>query len=59
MTDFVAGEREVALERRLVEGGFELLVMGAYGHGRLRRLIIGSTTTAMMRACKSPVLLFR
>ncbi len=59
VTDFVAGEREVALERRLVEGGFELLVMGAYGHGRLRRLIIGSTTTAMMRACKSPVLLFR
>jgi nucleotide-binding universal stress UspA family protein len=58
-TDFVSGEREAALERRLVAGGFDLLVMGAHGHGRIRRLIIGSTTTAMIRASKTPVLLFR
>jgi nucleotide-binding universal stress UspA family protein len=58
-TDFVPGEREAELERRLVEGGFDLLVMGAYGHGRLRRLFIGSTTTAKLRACKSAALLFR
>jgi len=36
-----------------------LLVMGAYGHNRIRYLIIGSTTTEMIRVCKVPVLLFR
>jgi nucleotide-binding universal stress UspA family protein len=38
---------------------FELLVMGAYGHSRIRNLIIGSTTTAVIRACKVPVMLLR
>ena len=43
-----------------VEGqGINLLIMGAYGHSRIRQLIIGSTTTAMIRRCKIPVLLFR
>lgn len=37
----------------------ELLVMGAYGHSRLRNLVIGSTTTEMIRSCKIPVMLFR
>lgn len=37
----------------------DLLVMGAYGHNRIRYLIIGSTTTEMIRVCKVPVLLFR
>lgn len=37
----------------------DLLVMGAYGHSRIRYLIIGSTTTEMVRTCKVPVLLFR
>jgi len=36
-----------------------LLIMGAYGHSRIRQLIIGSTTTAMIRRCRVPVLLFR
>jgi nucleotide-binding universal stress UspA family protein len=33
--------------------------MGAYGHTRIRQFVIGSTTTAMMRQCRVPVLLFR
>jgi len=37
----------------------DLLVMGAYGHSRIRRLIIGSTTTQMVRSVTIPVLLFR
>ena len=53
------GEPEIALERKIAAEGFDLLVMGAYGHSRLRNLIIGSTTTAMIRACKVPVLLYR
>lgn len=35
------------------------LVMGAYGHSRIRHLVIGSTTTALMRECRVPVLVFR
>lgn len=35
------------------------LVMGAYGHSPLRTLIVGSTTTAMIRTVKRPVLLVR
>ncbi|MBL9188272.1 MAG: universal stress protein [Opitutaceae bacterium] len=36
-----------------------LLVMGAYGHSRIRHLILGSTTTTMIRTVPIPVLLFR
>ncbi|NCC34027.1 MAG: universal stress protein [Chloroflexia bacterium] len=36
-----------------------LLVMGAYGHSRIRNLVIGSTTSATLRSCLVPVLLFR
>lgn len=39
--------------------GIGLVVMGAYGHSRLRTLVIGSTTTEMIRSCKVPLLLFR
>jgi nucleotide-binding universal stress UspA family protein len=41
------------------EAHCDLLVMGAYGHSCIRSLIIGSTTTAMIRACKVPVVLVR
>jgi len=37
----------------------DLVVMGAYGHSRIRSLIIGSTTTATVRSCKVPLLLMR
>lgn len=39
--------------------GINLVVMGAYGHSRIRHLVIGSNTTAMVRRCKVPALLFR
>ncbi|HRW07232.1 MAG TPA: universal stress protein [Caldilineaceae bacterium] len=37
----------------------DLLVMGAYGHSHIRTLIIGSTTSNMLRSCLVPVLMFR
>lgn len=55
----VPGRPETALARLVEDEGFDLLVMGAYGHSRIRSLIIGSTTTAMIRSCKVPVLLIR
>ena len=54
-----SGEAEEVIERIVREDGFDLLVMGAYGHSRIRSLIIGSTTTAMIRSVTSPVLLYR
>lgn len=37
----------------------DLLVMGAYGHSRVRQFILGSSTTTLVRTCLVPVLLFR
>ncbi len=37
----------------------DLLVMGAYGHSHIRTLIIGSTTSSMLRSCPISVLMFR
>ena len=36
-----------------------LLMMGAYGHSPLRTLIVGSTTTTMIRTVHAPILLIR
>lgn len=50
---------EVVLPRLLksLEGG--LLVMGAYGHSRIRHLVVGSTTTTLLRTSSVPVLILR
>ncbi|MCA1775686.1 MAG: universal stress protein, partial [Loktanella sp.] len=53
------GEPEDVLGDLVASDGFDLLVMGAYGHSRIRSLIIGSTTTAMIQTVKIPVLLYR
>ncbi|MCJ7874168.1 universal stress protein [Phaeobacter sp. J2-8] len=53
------GDPEEVLGELVRKEGFDLLVMGAYGHSRIRRLIIGSTTTAMIQSVKIPVLLYR
>jgi nucleotide-binding universal stress UspA family protein len=53
------GEVEAGISGQLRHGAGDLLVMGAYGHSRIRELIIGSTTTMMIRSTKVPVLLFR
>jgi nucleotide-binding universal stress UspA family protein len=36
-----------------------LLVMGAYGHSRIREFLVGSTTTRMLCNAKRPLLLLR
>lgn len=58
-TSVLPGQPETALSKLVDEAPFDMLVMGAYGHSRIRSLIIGSTTTAMIRACKVPVVLMR
>ena len=54
-----AGEVEATLRAYKEEHGIDLLVMGAYGHSRIRHLLLGSTTTEMLRKAKVPVLLLR
>ena len=58
-TSAFAGQPETELSKMVDSDGFDMLVMGAYGHSRIRSLVIGSTTTEMVRSCKVPVLLMR
>ncbi|MEO3387789.1 universal stress protein [Mesorhizobium sp. CAU 1741] len=53
------GQPEKIISEVVERDGIDLLVMGAYGHSRIRAMIIGSTTSEMIRSCKVPVLLFR
>ncbi|KAA3510754.1 universal stress protein [Agrobacterium vitis] len=54
-----AGQPDKAISDIVEREAYDLLMMGAYSHSRLRALFIGSTTTEMIRACKVPVLIFR
>ena len=53
------GEAAPSVIDYVKENEIDMLVMGAYGHNRIRRLIIGSSTTEMLRGCQLPTLLFR
>ena len=55
----IDGKAEEVIASQLDATGAQILVMGAYGHSPLRTMIVGSTTTAMVRSCTVPVLLFR
>lgn len=45
------------LERRALELGSDMLVMGAYGHSRLRQAIFGGTTRDLLNSAGLPVLM--
>lgn len=51
--------RDVAdiLRRTAADRGADLIVMGGFGHSRLRERIFGGTTTRMMRCTEVPVLM--
>lgn len=53
------GDPESVIPRVAKERDAQLLVMGAYGHSRVRNLIIGSTTTSVVQSCRIPLLMFR
>lgn len=54
-----SGEVEPALHAYQAEHQIGLLVMGAYGHSRIRQFLVGSTTTRMIRSTTTPLLLLR
>ncbi len=57
--EIVAGGADDVLIADAAQRGADLVIMGAYGHSPFRTLIVGSTTTAVIRGVTLPVLLFR
>jgi nucleotide-binding universal stress UspA family protein len=55
----LTGEVEDAIAGYVEDAEIDLLVVGAYGHSRIREFLIGSTTTELLRSCHVPVLCFR
>jgi nucleotide-binding universal stress UspA family protein len=55
----LSGKESDEIIKFIREGAVELMVMGAYGHNRLRELLLGSTTTHVIRKSPIPVLLIR
>lgn len=53
------GEPEAVIARYRKEHDIELLVMGAHGHSRIRQLVIGSTTSTLLRRSEAAVLVLR
>jgi nucleotide-binding universal stress UspA family protein len=53
------GHAEDVIQATIRDTDADLLVMGAYGHSRIRTLIIGSTTTTLLRDSTVPVLVIR
>jgi len=57
--EIVSGEVESTLRAYKQANDIEMLVMGAYGHSRVRQLLVGSTTTQMIRRARMPLLIMR
>jgi nucleotide-binding universal stress UspA family protein len=55
----MSGKEQDEIIKFIREGAVELMVMGAYGHNRLRELLLGSTTSHVIRKSPIPVLLTR
>lgn len=58
-TRIMPGKPEEVISAVLEEQEIGLLMIGAYGHSRLRTLVIGSTTSALIRSCRVPVAIYR
>jgi nucleotide-binding universal stress UspA family protein len=58
-TERVAGEPQQVLPELVKRQVPALLVMGAFGHSRLRQWLMGSTTSTLLRHSDVPVLILR
>lgn len=58
-SDWRAGAPGETIAGYAREGGFDLILMGAHGHGSLARLVMGSVTNEVLSNCRVPVLLIR
>jgi nucleotide-binding universal stress UspA family protein len=57
--ELLSGDPDEVIAAEVENRKIGLLAMGAYGHSRVRNLILGSTTTHLIRTCHIPVMLFR
>jgi nucleotide-binding universal stress UspA family protein len=55
----LSGQVEEALCAYRTEHAIDLIVMGAYGHSKIREFLVGSTTARLIRQAKIPLLLLR
>lgn len=55
----LSGQVEDVLCAYRTEHAIDLIVMGAYGHSKIREFLVGSTTTQLIRQAKIPLLLLR
>lgn len=55
----IEGEVERSLGDYRLAHEIDMLIMGAYGHSVIRRFLVGSTTTSVIRNASIPVLLLR
>lgn len=57
--ELLPGSRDTVIAEAVKRHRINLMVMGAYGHSRIRQFIVGSTTTTTIRTVHIPVLMFR
>ncbi|MBV6272401.1 universal stress protein [Alcaligenaceae bacterium CGII-47] len=58
-SSILPGAPEIVIADYMADRPRSMLIMGAHGHSPLRNLIVGSTTTAVIRAVQAPILLIR
>ena len=58
-TALLAGDVEHALHRYQQQHSIDMMVMGAFGHSRIRQFLVGSTTMRMLQESTTPVLVLR
>lgn len=61
LQQYLSGGEEIGtcILKRAAEAGAELVVMGAYGHSRMRQAVFGGTTRTLIEQTDTPVMLAR
>ena len=59
LQQYPSGGEEIGtcIQKRATETGADLIVMGAYGHSRMRQAVFGGTTKSMVEQTDRPVML--
>jgi len=57
--EITGGKPEEVILEKAIELGCNLIVVGAYGHNRIREMILGNTTTQLITYSDIPVVLVR
>jgi nucleotide-binding universal stress UspA family protein len=56
---YLVGDIAAEIQEFVRKHGIDMVVMGSHGHGSLKSLIMGSTTSKVLAATNVPVLLIR